>query len=226
MKRIKISSLSAACLNTRSVHKDWQGDENIMGEGADWEAWSAEQCEKCGKFVVLESGTGNGEHGEFAAVACDGYIPLFEGPMMNYWYPIGDPDDTAVGVFRASALKIAHLPLCIVKVEDQPPPASAPVEYGLALTGGGMDLTWEIVEAFTALGYLPPVHFAQRLPAICGRGTSPKDHYLMKACKRALIIEMRRLRQGMRTIAAAGEFGAKHEAERAARIKASQLVSR
>ncbi len=70
-----------------------------------------------------------------------------EGPMMNYWYPLPAVEDDPV----QSAADLADLPLCVVRVED---------EWGIALTGGGEDLTWEIVEAYLRLGQLPPRHFA------------------------------------------------------------------
>ena len=71
-----------------------------------------------------------------------------EGPMMNWAYPIvlvGRMDQ--VDAARA----IVDLPLCLV---DHP-------DHGLvlALTGGGMDLSWDICRAYVALGQLPPMHF-------------------------------------------------------------------
>ena len=52
-----------------------------------------------------------------------------------------------------------------------------------AAPGGMLAFRWnrpatEIVEAFTLLGYLPPVRFC-RLAAMSGRGTSEHDRYLM-----------------------------------------------
>jgi hypothetical protein len=96
-----------------------------------------------------------------------------EGPMMNYWYdcPMLSDDPEAV------AVKLLNTPLCVVKVHE---------EWGLALTGGGMDLTWEIVEAFVAIDMLPPVHFARSLPGMAGRGTSDKDRLLIAACQRSM----------------------------------------
>lgn len=76
-----------------------------------------------------------------------------EGPMMNYWYPVRGLDFDA-----ETAAKIANYPLCVVEVDD---------EVGLALTGGGMDLSWEIAEACVALGYFPPA-FVDSLPGMSG----------------------------------------------------------
>lgn len=79
-----------------------------------------------------------------------------EGPMMNYWYPVEriDSDDDAV----SAAVAIRDLPLCVVRVGD---------DYGFALTGGGMDLSWDICAAYVATGNLPPAHFAD-LPSFAG----------------------------------------------------------
>lgn len=85
-----------------------------------------------------------------------------EGPMMNYWYPVNEQDrEYSRFEPKDAAGKLDHLPVCVVLVDD---------EYGLALTGGGMDLSWEICDAFIALGFLPPVHFAD-LPAMASRWT-------------------------------------------------------
>lgn len=96
-----------------------------------------------------------------------------EGPMMSYYYPFQEP-------YRfdplKDAVKIADLPLCIVKVGEQ---------YGLALTGGGMDLSWEICEAFTRLGMLPPTNMVD-LPNMAGKRRSERNLYIVEACREAV----------------------------------------
>lgn len=67
-----------------------------------------------------------------------------DGPMMNYWYPLDVSSDFDP---VEAAAKIAHTNLCVVLVGD---------DYGLALTGGGMDFSWEIALAFIRIGYYPP----------------------------------------------------------------------
>jgi hypothetical protein len=84
-----------------------------------------------------------------------------DGPMMNYFYPVSD---YTPGDMNAWAAKLVDLPLCVVEIGD---------ERGLALTGGGMDLSWEIAEAYVRLGYYPPTWID--LPAMSGRGESAKD---------------------------------------------------
>ena len=90
-----------------------------------------------------------------------------EGPMMNYFYPVSD---YTPGDMEEWAAKITDLPLCVVEIDG---------ERGLALTGGGMDLSWEIAEAFIRLGYYPPTWID--LPAMSGRGESEKDRAIASA---------------------------------------------
>lgn len=100
--------------------------------------------------------------------AAHGYA---EGPMMNYWYPLETSDRDSIGSWRKSfdvneaAFRLRHHSLCLVEVDG---------ELGLALTGGGMDFTWDIVGAFIDLDYLPPVHFCD-LPGMSGRGPDKRD---------------------------------------------------
>lgn len=94
-----------------------------------------------------------------------------DGPMMSYYYPLPDgfrnwgehpfPRDE-----YAAADALRDVPLCVVRIDGD--------GYGLALTGGGMDLSWEIAEAFALLGYLPPVHFAD-LPGMAGKFPTPAE---------------------------------------------------
>jgi hypothetical protein len=78
-----------------------------------------------------------------ALLEVEPYMWGAEGPMMNYYYPLEESD----GEWRsfdavAAALAVADLPVCVVEMDG---------DYGLALTGGGMDLSWEICAAYVAL---------------------------------------------------------------------------
>ena len=95
-------------------------------------------------------------------------------PMMNYYYPLPynfDPDDYE---------EIYNLMNNCTIIDFNG-------DYALALTGGGMDLSWEICETYINLGYYPPVHFCD-LPKMAGRGESAKDKKIVKACKESLEI--------------------------------------
>lgn len=114
---------------------------------------------------------------------------LDEGPMMNYSYDLPDIYD------QSDAAKLAGLPLCIVTPgEDNWRDA----QYALALTGGGMDLSWEICEAYIRLDLLPPTHYCD-LPKMSGRGSEAyseesraRDAVIVAACKRACEVALER----------------------------------
>lgn len=76
-------------------------------------------------------------------------------PVMNYAYPLTELR-TDAGALQA---KLLDTSLCVVELNGKP--------Y-LALQGGGMDFSWDICEAYTLAGLLPPVHFAGSLPRIAG----------------------------------------------------------
>lgn len=95
-------------------------------------------------------------------------------PAMNYAYPLpcAPPDDWKTRVNNCTCVQIGD-------------------EYYLALTGGGMDLSWEICASYVALGHYPPAHFA-RLPTMAGRGKSTADRALLVACRRSLAVVVER----------------------------------
>lgn len=100
-----------------------------------------------------------------------------EGPMMNSRYPV---DVRRVGGPREAAKAIKHLPLCIVDIDQA---------YYLALTGGGMDLSWEIAEAYMCLGYLPP-QFVHDLPRMAGRRLSdPRTKWVLEGVRKAARVQ-------------------------------------
>ena len=138
--------LNCDAVELKPVHYDFS-----KGYAEAWEYFKASECEKCGKAVVL---TGQDHHNEIEKTECDGYLNG-DGPMMNYYYPLPgfkmDPQE--------AAKLIVDLPLCIVYFTEEE-------EYALALTGGGMDLSWEICAAYMKVGYWPPTHF--RLPGMAG----------------------------------------------------------
>lgn len=81
-------------------------------------------------------------------------------PMMNYAYPI----DLRYGADREEcAANIDALAGCmsLVTIGDQ--------DY-LALSGGGMDLSWNICAAFIACGCVPPLKYLRNLPAYSNNG--------------------------------------------------------
>jgi hypothetical protein len=95
-------------------------------------------------------------------------------PMMNYYYPLphygGDAgEDQAMLDQHAGAV-------CLAEVEG--------VGTVLALTGGGMDLSWDICHAHMLLGYLPPLHFCD-LPAMGGMTLTDRNRWILDGCEKS-----------------------------------------
>ena len=106
-------------------------------------------------------------------------------PMMNYIYPLPRFNDTKEfrGFDDKKIKKALDMAGNLTLIRDLEAPTED--EYGLALTGGGMDFSWEIVKAHALLGYTPPMHFCQRLPRMAGVGKSPLDKLAIEACMRS-----------------------------------------
>jgi hypothetical protein len=181
------------------------------GYAETWEPHEASECEKCGAVLVGLAGDKHCNLDDDSK--CDGYVSETSGPAMNYFYelPVGRSFDT-----HAAAQILVHLPLCVVEWLDD----SEHNGYALALTGGGMNLAWEICEAFMRLGFLPPTHFAD-LPAMCGRGISAKDRWIAQGCIKSFEVAASRSASGAERVKAALAFGRKHEQKRKAEAKKS-----
>ena len=152
------------------------------------------ECEHCddGQVECPDcDSTGHEEDSEDPCGACDGdgYVECQEcggdgtydeddteddwWPAMNYLYPL--PDNFELPDNWRDAL----VSTTVIIYEGKP---------HLALTGGGMDMSWAICETYIRLGYLPPTHFAS-LPRMAGRGDSDKDHLILAACRRSLELQ-------------------------------------
>ena len=145
-----------------------------------WTYWEAGICPACqhptdgnGQCTTEDCDNG-GEHLDHS------HGLTLDGPVTSAYWPF---DDHAIADPVEDARKIADLPLCIVKVDDT---------YGLALTGGGMDLSWEIAEAFTRLGMYPPLDVCS-LPAMGNDPDSPRTRYIIDACRTTLTHTISRL---------------------------------
>lgn len=143
------------------------------------------ECDECGAVLVFPGD--DPEHrkgGDEDAERCEErrLDESSQGSMMNYAYPLPHSEDRDPAELARS---IADLPLCVVQLADD-----LRGDYALALTGGGMDLSWEICAAYVRCGYLPPLHFCQ-LPRMAGRGESPGDRRLIARCKESARVASR-----------------------------------
>lgn len=120
------------------------------------------------------------DDGEWDDMFAADYSVTDTGPAMNYWYPCHVVEDDPAN----AAYILRDTPVCVVERDGN---------WGLALTGGGMDLSWEIVEAYVRLNQLPPTHFCE-LPGMADRGRNARDHVLIRACLRSLDVASQHLR--------------------------------
>jgi len=162
-ERTPVKELNFRAIEVKPVNYDWDSE----GLGETWEYWEASRCQGCNE-VIVHSGGGEKHSDIDPDSECSGSLGYGSGPMMSYHYPVSswfpDPED--------AAKRLIDSPLCVVRVGDS---------YGLALTGGGMDLTWEICEAFMLLGMLPPVHFCD-LPEMADRPRGENDRWIIDGC--------------------------------------------
>ncbi len=97
-----------------------------------------------------------------------------DGPTISYFYPA----HFGMSAVNAAAL-IADLPLTVVNLDGT---------EGLALSGGGQDMSWFIVEAFVRLGQVPPAHFAD-LSHEAGRKMTERNIAIVHACLRSFEVQ-------------------------------------
>lgn len=196
--------LKTCAVNVQAVRVDWDtlslGDygEEYDNEGQSYNYFQRGDCPRCGAPTLDESGcVSHMDHPDLdpdevieGGFEADGGLYCAEdldsdgGPMMNYAYEL--PYFASYELTEALD-KIKDLPLCVVQWNEA---------YWLALTGGGMDLSWEICEAYIALGYLPPTAFAE-LPAMAGRGTGKADRETIKYCKESFEVVRDRAKQAI-----------------------------
>jgi hypothetical protein len=176
-----LKDLKYSMVDVTPISYDW-----TEGYPEKWDFTAACRCDKCGGVVI---GRGDGKHNEIDTESgCDGYVESNEGPMMSYYYRL--PEFS--GDLTEAATAIKGLPLVIITFEDSG-------EHALALSGGGMDLSWQICEAFMRLGYFPPSHFSD-LPQMCGRGHSAKDRWIIAACRKSLQCQKERAGRSLRRL--------------------------
>lgn len=99
-----------------------------------------------------------------------------EGPMMNYLYGFDEGD---LNFDEETASKIKEMSMCLVQLNDDD-------KVYLALTGGGMDMSWNIAETYILLGYLPPAWL--RLPKMAGTPLNKRNKLIIGALRRSYVI--------------------------------------
>lgn len=102
-------------------------------------------------------------------------------PMMNDRYKLPEftmPDNIKELLDEAGAVTVVYFP------EEE--------TYYLALSGGGMNLSWDICRAYMLLGYLPPLYFCD-LPKFAGMNLRRvRNAKVIQACKRSADVSANR----------------------------------
>lgn len=203
--REEVQNLFTNCIDVKPQMFDF------TEPSSSWFSLEAVECDGCGQYIVTGDDHGfadrdgkpapqelldiDDEHERLFQLeaAGFGYCPRHgdwfsdfqsaEGPQMNYRYPVN------VAVTYDNVRKIANLPLCLI--DDRS-------DAYLALTGGGMDLSWEICEAYIRLGFLPPTHFD--LEAMADKFLNPRTARIIAAAERACEVQQGWIRRrGERT---------------------------
>lgn len=103
-------------------------------------------------------------------------------PMMNYYYPLPHFDESKAEEHQTTLLAHAGS-VTLVRVGDG---------YALALTGGGMDFSDQIIAAHMLIGYLPPIHFIDGPDQFRDHDEDTRS-WLVAGCLKSLEIAQRRL---------------------------------
>lgn len=182
--------LSLATLDATSHHVNWR-DESFES----WQYWDAirvgDEPTRCDEEPPVDAWVYPRDQDLYHDYTGYELWELCEGPMMNYAYDLPNlaPYSARGRTPEKAAELLAGLPLCLVQAEF------LPTDYNLALTGGGMDFSWEICEAYMRLGFIPPTEFAD-LPRMSGRGDSERDQKIIEACQRSFNTQKERAGHG------------------------------
>lgn len=95
-------------------------------------------------------------------------------PMMNCIYPL--PDLRHSEQEAQALIEDTNCVIVLIRKDERYPDTPY-----MALSGGGMDLSWDICRAYMLLGYLPPVHFC-RLPAFAGKKLNGEAEWVVNGC--------------------------------------------
>lgn len=161
-----IETLSVAAVRTDAIHFAWNPSRVT-------DAYSIDDADATpGTWATIDPAG--------VVYDADDYDPADVEPVISAVWPFGN-DDAPRGVDLAEGQALlSDLPVCLVHWVDL---AETP-RVGLALTGGGMDLSDRIAEAYVRLGYLPPAALAP-LPDFAGHEHAPA---LVAAVERSLFI--------------------------------------
>lgn len=163
---LSLDHLSFAAVASVPVSFDW-------GQEGEWETifLPGAACPDC-ETVYPDGEPGDGcrncliDNGGYSYLDARG-----DDPIMNYYYPLpafNSEPEQAQEKLAGLCLTLVHMTNCEHEADGE--------GYALALTGGGMDLSWDICEAYLRLGYAPPLHFAH-LPNFAGQNNGKEPFW-------------------------------------------------
>lgn len=173
MEDIKIEDLKPGEIHSKPVDIDWR--ESVGEDMEGWRAYTLVECD-CGQEFATAGEYAFVTDSEFSECPRCGEEVYTDGPIMDYYYPV------RILYVEEAARAVAGWPVCVVEFRDG--------ITALALTGVGMNLSWEICGAFMALGYLPPVHFCN-LPDMAGWENDAWRLPILKAARKSCDIAAR-----------------------------------
>jgi hypothetical protein len=153
----------------------------------DIEDWTIEQCRQWlddeGYDHLIEQCEDSEDTEEWQSTVKDGMMEAEKyAPMMNYIYPLPDLKHEP-----ETAQELIEDTNCVIVLIKDPDDEYPQTPY-MALSGGGMDKSWDICEAYMLLGYLPPVHFC-RLPACAGMKLNEKNKWILAGCRKSCEVQ-------------------------------------
>lgn len=131
-----------------AINYDWEKADGADGV-PDWDMWEAHLSDpgKRRPYIAIydsEDAQWYRFDSEDQLQEMDEEPPTPDGPLMNYYWPLAE-NGLRYGPAR-TASRMWQLGTCLVRVGNT---------YGIALVGGGMDLSWNLAASAVAAGYYP-----------------------------------------------------------------------
>lgn len=198
--RLRARDLSAAALSSESVDYDWS-----EGWGENWEivdpAREMTRSEICAQLrdwgVEFDATEQNNDELRELLYDSGEWNDEF-APIVSCYYPL--PDFTGSGEKLQAALRREHNNCAVVSVEM----LDGDWEYVLALTGCGMNLSWDIAEAYIIAGYLPPAWL--RMPRMADVKLGPRQKAVFRAIRRGAAIRRNWIESDLRDVRTTEEY--------------------
>lgn len=195
MKYPPVKDLSAAAVDAKPVDFDWS-----EGYGETWDivlpntySWTKEECLSWIDGESLElSDLLLDDDAELDAIRekirerMDEDSDRFT-PVMSYYYPL--PGLSMKAEDAQTILDNSSCALAVVLVGDEPV---------MALTGGGMDFSWDICRAYMLLGFLPPTHFQP--PEMGGMKLDARTRWVLAGYRRSCQVELMWARNRLKNV--------------------------